>query len=593
MNLLRLFFLPLLCLLSIQLFSQPATGFKYQAVARMNGELVDDEPITVEVSILNDGNEVYSENHATETNGYGLFSLNVGMGNDPQGDFSAIEWGNGSHTLRIELNNSGEILESPILAVPHALWAEKAGGLAQGGAKFVGLFPLHGNGDGVTVISNGYWQQVTRTTYNSMEGFFSSVPISSGMTREYYLAIQSADNINSCSENSFWRFWFTWQNKPGHEYTQGRDWGGLNEGQMHYIQIPSVESQAEAIGFGENVYYRLEARIPDECPGSSMKVYSVHVIAIDRPEGNTPQISLNNSNDPGIASPVEIGPNGKVKFNESGSVTINGLLEAKHPIAIDLSNHSGQGGRNALYLYSSEDNDASVIISNKDKIALWSTSLNDRADLEVRNGMLSGTLETKQPITIDLSNHSGSGGRDALYLYSSEDNDASVIISNKDKIALWSTSLNDRADLEVRNAQVKILTILGGGDITEKVNSAEELQPGEVVVIDPSRPNHVLRSNQAYDRKVVGVVSGAGGIRSGLELQQDEVLEGDIPIAIAGRVKVIVTGKVEPGDLLTTSNVPGQAMKSKRFRKQNGAVIGKALSYPDKDGLVLMLVLPR
>ena len=102
-----------------------------------------------------------------------------------------------------------------------------------------------------------------------------------------------------------------------------------------------------------------------------------------------------------------------------------------------------------------------------------------------------------------------------------------------------------------------------------------------------------MRSTKAYDRTVLGVVSGAGGVSAGMELQQEGLLEGNTSFAIAGRVYVKVTGKVQPGDLLTSSNVPGHAMKSKNRKKERGAVIGKALSFPNEEGLVLMLVQTR
>ncbi len=143
------------------------------------------------------------------------------------------------------------------------------------------------------------------------------------------------------------------------------------------------------------------------------------------------------------------------------------------------------------------------------------------------------------------------------------------------------------------STETHCLTINGGCDITEKTNSTQTLLPGEVIVIDPARPNHVLRSGKAYDRMTIGVISGAGGITQGMMLSQEGMLDGDVAFAIAGRVKVKVTGEVQPGDLLTTSDVPGHAMAAKSRRKRDGAVIGKALSAPDAEGLVLMLVMNK
>ena len=78
-----------------------------------------------------------------------------------------------------------------------------------------------------------------------------------------------------------------------------------------------------------------------------------------------------------------------------------------------------------------------------------------------------------------------------------------------------------------------------------------------------------------------------------MQLAQEGVLDGNTNFAIAGRVYVKVTGKVKIGDLLTTSDKAGCAMTAKNTRKSMGAIIGKALSTPNAEGLVLMLVMMR
>ena len=143
--------------------------------------------------------------------------------------------------------------------------------------------------------------------------------------------------------------------------------------------------------------------------------------------------------------------------------------------------------------------------------------------------------------------------------------------------------------------QVKCLEILGGCDINERFNSAEVLEPGTVVVADPDRPGEVRTTNEPYDQRVVGAISGANGIKPGLTLTQEgTALDGTHPVALDGRVYVKVTGPIEVGDLLTTSNESGKAMAVRNRSKAFGAVIGKALeSDGDGDGYVLMLVQPR
>ena len=50
-------------------------------------------------------------------------------------------------------------------------------------------------------------------------------------------------------------------------------------------------------------------------------------------------------------------------------------------------------------------------------------------------------------------------------------------------------------------------------------------------------------------------------------------------------------GSIQPGDLLTTSDSPGHAMKVTDYAKAQGAIIGKAMtSLEEGRGLVLVLV---
>lgn len=50
-------------------------------------------------------------------------------------------------------------------------------------------------------------------------------------------------------------------------------------------------------------------------------------------------------------------------------------------------------------------------------------------------------------------------------------------------------------------------------------------------------------------------------------------------------------GSIAAGDLLTTSDVPGEAMKATDLERAQGAVLGKAMTgLNDGQGLVLVLV---
>ncbi len=142
------------------------------------------------------------------------------------------------------------------------------------------------------------------------------------------------------------------------------------------------------------------------------------------------------------------------------------------------------------------------------------------------------------------------------------------------------------------DGSVKTLTITGGADIAEPFDlGGENLEPGTVLIIDEDHTGRLRESSESYDRRVAGVVSGAGGINPGLSLSQPGVNAGGHPVALAGRVYVKATAPVRAGDLLTTSEVPGHAMRAGDSTRTHGAVLGKAMSsLKSGRGLVLVLV---
>ena len=102
------------------------------------------------------------------------------------------------------------------------------------------------------------------------------------------------------------------------------------------------------------------------------------------------------------------------------------------------------------------------------------------------------------------------------------------------------------------------------------------------------------QSYKAYDRAVAGVVSGAGKFRPGIVLGEHGDNEGRARIALVGKVYCKVdadAGPIAVGDLLTTSDTPGHAMRVSDPYQGFGAVIGKALRpLPTGRGLLPILV---
>lgn len=166
----------------------------------------------------------------------------------------------------------------------------------------------------------------------------------------------------------------------------------------------------------------------------------------------------------------------------------------------------------------------------------------------------------------------------------------------------------NRSGLEIDGnllVYVKALQITGGADFAENFDvrapdhrtgkNTIEIQPGMVVAIDPSAPGKLSVSRRAYDRRVAGIISGAGNVKPGMMMRQEGTLaDGQHPVALSGRVYVWVDatrGSIRPGDLLTTSATAGHAMRVSNSAKAQGAIIGKAMTgLKSGKGLVLVLV---
>jgi hypothetical protein len=125
------------------------------------------------------------------------------------------------------------------------------------------------------------------------------------------------------------------------------------------------------------------------------------------------------------------------------------------------------------------------------------------------------------------------------------------------------------------------------GDVTlQNADCAEDFDigdcgtadPGSVMVLGDDGKLHL--STEAYDRRVAGVVSGAGLYKPGLVLDRQQSTRDRLPISLVGKAFCKVDAHYAPvavGDLLTSSPTPGHAMRAEDPFKAFGAVLGKAL----------------
>jgi hypothetical protein len=131
-----------------------------------------------------------------------------------------------------------------------------------------------------------------------------------------------------------------------------------------------------------------------------------------------------------------------------------------------------------------------------------------------------------------------------------------------------------------------------GADCAEYFDSAEgpTVEPGSVLVI--ANEGALRECDTEYDKRVAGVVSGGGGTRPGIVLDNGAQGSG-VAVALTGKAYCKVDadeGVVEVGDLLTTSATVGHAMKANDGDRRFGSVLGKALA-PLAEGRALIPIL--
>jgi hypothetical protein len=135
--------------------------------------------------------------------------------------------------------------------------------------------------------------------------------------------------------------------------------------------------------------------------------------------------------------------------------------------------------------------------------------------------------------------------------------------------------------------------VSSGGDCAEDfgIEETQAVDPGTVMVIGDE--GTLRESHKAYDKRVAGVIAGAGNYRPGMVLDRIASQVNRKPVALFGKVYCKVDARYSPievGDLLTTSATPGYAMKAEDPARSFGAVIGKALQ-PLKEGGALIPIL--
>lgn len=149
-------------------------------------------------------------------------------------------------------------------------------------------------------------------------------------------------------------------------------------------------------------------------------------------------------------------------------------------------------------------------------------------------------------------------------------------------------------------------TQTGGADYAESMRTTDDpadLEPGDVLALDPQSGYAVRLSREANSRLVAGVYSTRPSILAVGDHGVDDPLAGEVPVALLGVVPTKVTaanGPIQIGDLLVASALPGRAMKARPdvvngvLVYPTGAILGKALEpLLSGTGMIRVLVTLR
>lgn len=180
------------------------------------------------------------------------------------------------------------------------------------------------------------------------------------------------------------------------------------------------------------------------------------------------------------------------------------------------------------------------------------------------------------------------GGRDAFIITSSTRATSSTmfIATKTGNIGIGTGTPNSLFAVVGQCASFQNATAGRCTDYAEVYPASQPVDYGEVVSVDSQnningQDSLVNKSQSAYDQKILGIVStnpativegNSVQVMTGIHYVLDPLRPA---IALAGRVpvKILTSSVVHAGDFLTSSNIPGVAMKA----EHSGQVIGQAL----------------
>ena len=284
----------------------------------------------------------------------------------------------------------------------------------------------------------------------------------------------------------------------------------------------------------------------------------------------------------GTNSVIRVGGSKKTGWLSVWNASKETVLLGGNEGLLDLRDAKQQS---TITLRAVQGDDASIAVGGSKRsgwIVVRNDADKDAAFLTGHEG--AGTLELRDKTGKTVISLKGDG---AAGFFGGLGSDGDIIVLPKEATAQEAS----QASVAIRGHSGDI--VLRNADCAEEfdVEDATGVEGGTVLVLNDR--GGLCVAHQPYDRRVAGVVSGAGGLRPGIVLGREPGATGRRPVALSGKVfcQVDATyGPIEVGDLLTTSATPGHAMTAQDSARAFGAVLGKAIA-PLRAGQGLIPVL--
>jgi hypothetical protein len=301
---------------------------------------------------------------------------------------------------------------------------------------------------------------------------------------------------------------------------------------------------------------------------------------------------------------------GKVDISQD---TVGGFAAKKPRITFDPSTDAGFVN---MQVKDGHGKDSIKLNGTMHSISIGDTSVTTGISLDFENGARLALGATNKYGTLFIKNKKGqncmvvNGAAGDIDLFDDEGKRSLAIRGRYDgkTVGMWigahpndpgpkggvvfirNSSGNDSIILEGNRGDI----ILNNADCAEDFDilDSQNAEPGTVMVLESE--GKLRQSTTEYDKKVAGVISGAGDCKPGIVLDKKPTMDNRKSVALLGKVYCKVDAElasIEVGDLLTTSYTAGHAMKAEDPSRAFGAVIGKSLrSLTEGKGLIPILI---